>query len=82
MANALVVQKDRLPSVSAYLVHFGTLRNIYRLIGYTANQNYWDELAAHKRWVDLLLENAERLRKPLRRRASTPLLMLRLNVCG
>jgi DNA invertase Pin-like site-specific DNA recombinase len=36
---------------------------IYRLIGYTANQNYWDELAAHKRWVDLLLENAERLRE-------------------
>jgi hypothetical protein len=51
------------PSVSAYLRHFGTLRNIYRLIGYTANQNYWDELAAHKRWVDLLLENAERLRE-------------------
>jgi len=51
-----------LPSVSAYLVHFGTLRNVYRLIGYTGNQRYWDKLAAHKRWVSVHLENAARLR--------------------
>lgn len=50
-----------LPSVSAYLVHFGTLRNAYRLIGYTGNQRYWDKLATHKQWVDLHLENATRL---------------------
>jgi DNA invertase Pin-like site-specific DNA recombinase len=50
-----------LPSVSAYLVHFGTLRNLYRLIGYTGNRGYWDKLAAHKRWVNLHLENAARL---------------------
>ena len=63
LSAELIDATPGLPSVSAYLVHFGTLRNIYRLIGYTANQNYWDELAAHKRWVDLLLENAERLRE-------------------
>lgn len=52
-----------LPSVSAYLVHFGTIRNIYRLIGYNGNRGYWDKLAAHKRWVSLHLENAARLRE-------------------
>jgi hypothetical protein len=38
--------------------HFGTLRNIYRLIGYTGNQGYWDKLTAYKRWVTLHLGNA------------------------
>jgi hypothetical protein len=37
-----------LPSVSAYLVHFGTIRNIYRLIGYNGNRGYWDKLAEYK----------------------------------
>ena len=63
LSATIIDASSNVPSVSAYLLHFGTLRNIYRLIGYTANQNYWDELAAHKRWVDLQLENAERLRE-------------------
>jgi DNA invertase Pin-like site-specific DNA recombinase len=47
-----------LPSGSTYLAHFGTLRNLYRLIGYTNNQHYWDGLNAYKRWVNLNFENA------------------------
>ncbi len=50
-----------LPSTSAYLVHFGSIKNIYRLIGYTGNQKYWENLATHKQWVDRHLENAVRL---------------------
>ena len=51
-----------LPSPSSYLRHFGTIRNLYRLIGYTGNQYHWDNRAAHDRWVNLHLENAARLR--------------------
>jgi DNA invertase Pin-like site-specific DNA recombinase len=47
-----------LPSGSTYLAHFGTLRNLYRLIGYTNNQHYWDGLNAYKRWVNLNFGNA------------------------
>ncbi|SCB40265.1 Site-specific DNA recombinase [Bradyrhizobium shewense] len=47
-----------LPSLTTYLHHFGTLRNIYRLIGYTGNQSYWDTLDAHKCWTELQLKNA------------------------
>lgn len=47
-----------LPSLTAYLVHFGTLRNLYRLIGYTGNDAYWTKLAAHNQWVESQLKNA------------------------
>lgn len=72
LSRKIIDASPGLPSVSAYLIHFGTLRNAYRLIGYTG-QAYWDQLAAHKRWVSLHLENAVRLRgafEKARRRAS------------
>jgi hypothetical protein len=47
-----------LPNGSTYLAHFGTLRNVYRLIGYNNNQYYWDWLDAYQRWVDLNTGNA------------------------
>lgn len=62
LSASIIDASPGLPSVSAYLLHFGTLRNLYRLIGYTGNQGYWDKLAAHERWVNLHLENAARLR--------------------
>jgi len=62
LSASIIDASPVLPSVSAYLLHFGTLRNLYRLIGYTDNQGYWDKLAAHKRSVNLQLENAARLR--------------------
>ena len=63
LSATIIDASPGLPSVSAYLLHFGTLRNVYRLIGYTGNQGYWDKLAAHKRWVNLHLGNAARLRQ-------------------
>lgn len=50
-----------LPHSSTYLAHFGTLRNLYRLIGYTQNQHYWDGVRAYQRWVNLNGENASLL---------------------
>lgn len=50
-----------LPHSSTYLAHFGTLQNLYRLIGYTQNQHYWDGVKAYQRWVNLNGENASLL---------------------
>jgi DNA invertase Pin-like site-specific DNA recombinase len=63
LSAEIIDETPSLPSTSAYLVHFGTLRNLYRLIGYTGNQDYWDKLDAHNRWANLHLENAARLRQ-------------------
>src|SRR6516164_10092989 len=37
-----------LPRTITYLKHFGTLRNLYRLIGYN-NTKYWKDLEAYQR---------------------------------
>lgn len=55
-----------LPCSSTYLKHFGTLRNVYRLIGYN-NTKYWDDLEAHQHWADLNLGHAARLREAFER---------------
>ncbi|MGY4407837.1 recombinase family protein [Bradyrhizobium sp. USDA 3315] len=61
--NASIIDESSgLPSLTSYLNHFGTLRNIYRLIGYTGNQGRLDKLAEHRQWVNFHLENAYRLR--------------------
>ncbi|PDT74247.1 recombinase family protein [Bradyrhizobium sp. C9] len=62
--NASIIRASPgLPSLSSCLFHFGTLRNLYRLIGYAGNQGRFDKLDAHRRWVDFHLENANRLRE-------------------
>jgi DNA invertase Pin-like site-specific DNA recombinase len=63
LSAPIIDESPTVPSVTTYLLRFGALRNVYRLIGYTANQNYWKEAAAHEQWVNLQLENAERLRE-------------------
>ncbi|WP_440640380.1 recombinase family protein [Bradyrhizobium sp. PUT101] len=62
LSKTIINSSPGLPSMSSYLVHFGTLRNIYRLIGYNGNQGWFDTYAAHQRWVALQLGNAARLR--------------------
>jgi DNA invertase Pin-like site-specific DNA recombinase len=49
-----------LPCTSTYLKHFGTLRNLYRLIGYNRTR-YWDDLEAYQRWADLNRANGRSL---------------------
>lgn len=51
-----------LPSVGTYLKHFGTLRNLYRMIGYSGNESYWARLDTHKRLMRLQLQNAAQLK--------------------
>src|SRR5262249_29943930 len=45
-----------LPCMSTYMKHFGTVRNLYRLIGYN-NTKHWGDLEAHQRWADLQRAN-------------------------
>jgi DNA invertase Pin-like site-specific DNA recombinase len=51
-----------LPCALTYLKHFGSLRNVYRLIGYDGTL-YWDRLEVHKRWANLNAGNAALLRE-------------------
>jgi hypothetical protein len=62
LSRTIIEEARGLPGLTTYITHFGTLRNIYRLIGYTGNDGYWDKLAIHRRWVDALLKDAQRLR--------------------
>jgi hypothetical protein len=65
LSARIIDECPNVPSVNAYLQRFGTLRNIYQLIGYTANNIYYHGLAEHRRWVDVQLKNAEYLREAL-----------------
>jgi DNA invertase Pin-like site-specific DNA recombinase len=62
LSASIINAAPGLPHSSTYLAHFGTLRNLYRLIGYTDNQHHWDGVEAYQRWIDLNIENAALLR--------------------
>ena len=62
LSAAIIDKSPGLPSCSTYLSHFGTLRNLYRLIGYRDNQ-YWEKVDAYNRWANLNIENAALLRE-------------------
>ncbi|EIG63826.1 recombinase family protein [Bradyrhizobium sp. WSM1253] len=63
----IIKETPGLPSIATYLKHFGTVRDLYRLIGYTGKQGYWDKLDAYKRWVNFQLGNAARLKETFER---------------
>lgn len=65
LSKTIINSSPGLPSMSSYHVHFGTLRNIYRLIGYNGNLGWFDQYDAHQRWVALQLGNAALLRDAL-----------------
>jgi DNA invertase Pin-like site-specific DNA recombinase len=62
LSGAIIDAAPTLPSCSTYLTHFGTLRNLYRLIGYN-NPKYWDDLKVFRRWSDFSLGLAAPLRE-------------------
>ncbi|SDG45515.1 Site-specific DNA recombinase [Bradyrhizobium sp. Rc2d] len=68
LSKTIISSSPGLPSISSYLLHFGTLRNIYRLVGYNGNQRWFDKYAAHQRWVALQIGNAARLRDAFEKR--------------
>ena len=57
LSTAIIKATPGLPSVHTYLRRFGSLRNLYRLIGYN-NTKYWADLEAHQRRADLSRANA------------------------
>ncbi|UPK18894.1 recombinase family protein [Bradyrhizobium sp. 131] len=67
LSAEIINETPGLPSITTYLKHFGTVRDLYRLIGYTGKQGYWDKLDAHKRWVNFQLRNAARLKEAFER---------------
>ena len=62
LSGPIIDAAPSLPSCSTYLRHFGTLRNLYRLIGYN-NPKYWDDLKVFRRWSDFSLGLAAPLRE-------------------
>jgi len=62
LSTRIIDTAPSLPCASTYLKHFGTLRNLYRLIGYN-NTKYWDDLEAYRRWADLNRANGTFLRE-------------------
>ncbi|MBP1097958.1 hypothetical protein [Bradyrhizobium diazoefficiens] len=67
LSKTIINSSPGLPSMSSYVLHFGALRNIYRLIGYNGNQEWFDKYASHQRWAALQLSNAARLRDAFER---------------
>jgi DNA invertase Pin-like site-specific DNA recombinase len=58
LSASIINAAPSLPHSSTYLAHFGTLLDVYRLIGYTNNQHHWDGLKAYQRWINLSIGNA------------------------
>ena len=58
LSTSIINAAPGLPHSSTYLAHFGTLQDVYRLIGYTDNQHHWDDLKAYQRWINLNIGNA------------------------
>jgi DNA invertase Pin-like site-specific DNA recombinase len=59
---SIIEQTVGLPSYRTLWVHFGSIRNVYRLIGYTGSP-YWDRVEANNRWRELNTRNAALLRE-------------------
>jgi DNA invertase Pin-like site-specific DNA recombinase len=58
LSASIINAAPGIPHSSTYLAHFGTLLNVYQLIGYTNNQHHWDGLKAYQRWINLNIGNA------------------------
>ncbi|MGY8679789.1 recombinase family protein [Bradyrhizobium sp. UFLA05-153] len=56
-----------LPSSSTYAKHFGTLQNVYRMIGYKGSK-YCNNLEAGQQWINLNVGHAARLLDLLEKR--------------
>ena len=62
LSMAIIDKTVSLPCSRTYLKHFGSLQNVYRLIGYTGSR-WWDAMEIHRRWSALNAGNAELLRE-------------------
>jgi DNA invertase Pin-like site-specific DNA recombinase len=53
LSPAIIDRTVGLPCTASYLKHFGSLRNAYRLIGYTSKRNC-DHIDSRQVWIDLI----------------------------
>jgi hypothetical protein len=53
LSPAIIDRTVGLPCTASYLKHFGSLRNAYRLIGYTSKRNC-DYIDSRQVWIDLI----------------------------
>jgi DNA invertase Pin-like site-specific DNA recombinase len=63
LSAKIINQTPSLPHSGTYYKHFGSLRNLYRLIDYSKNNKHWTDLAAHKHWLDMNVGHAAQLRE-------------------
>lgn len=66
LSPAIINDTVGLPSAASYVDHFGTLREAYRLIGYTSRRNC-DYIDSRQRWTDLTISLAVQLADALKR---------------
>jgi DNA invertase Pin-like site-specific DNA recombinase len=62
LSMAIIDKTVGLPCSRTYLKHFGSLKYVYRLLGYTGSR-WWDAMEIHRRWSALNAGNAELLRE-------------------
>jgi DNA invertase Pin-like site-specific DNA recombinase len=60
LSPAIINKTIGLPCHHVYIAHFGSIRNAYRLIGYTSRRNC-DYIDTRQVWADLLAELASRI---------------------
>jgi DNA invertase Pin-like site-specific DNA recombinase len=60
LSPAIIDQTVGLPCTASYQQHFGSLRNVYRLIGYTSRRNC-EYIDSRRAWRDLLTKLASQI---------------------
>jgi DNA invertase Pin-like site-specific DNA recombinase len=67
LSPAIINGAVGLPCVKTYMDHFGTLREVYRLIGYTSGRDC-DHIDSRQRWTDLIAKLSAQLVDALQRK--------------
>jgi len=66
LSPAIINETVGLPCAKTYMDHFGTLREAYRLIGYTSKRDC-DHIDSRQHWTDLIAELAAQLADALKK---------------
>ena len=54
LSQTVINGTSGLPHTDTFIKHFGSLRNVYRLIGYTANERDWSYLETKQAWAEVM----------------------------
>jgi DNA invertase Pin-like site-specific DNA recombinase len=67
LSPAIIDRAVGLPCTASYMQHFGSLRNVYRLIGYTSRRNC-EHIDTRQAWADRLANLAAQITAGIRKR--------------